>query len=516
MSLQYSTFTRITSATRNTLSGTDGNVIEGTAAYETDTNKIIIYYNNEWKTFNSLGKRNISLEGIKFEVASEPTLTTKIASSDAGTFFFNDSTTVKAFEISKKPGTTYRFADHGHELNITPDYYNVYTANNLETTGISKATYLTHSDIASLTANDIITNPRLNEIYMPTTELNRGPKYYKLQSNFPRPGIVSYFTDMGTTLAISAVQLDEISSEPYIGGELVIAGINESLSSIGIYTNDAQENTIHVISNVGDQKESHNSTHSMNFSASESGGVSGLCVAGTFDAPYTSDAGWTIGTWFKVYPDTPGLTNRRLIFGYATTYYASVSSEPDGSNPMLHNSVHFGDYEGTPGELSYNQWHHLIITKEPGTGSETMKTYLDGVLKHTHTQPHASVYVRDFGKTNGKTYTNFLHGAVHNFTIWDYVLQQGDVTNLSSTFPDDMTISDTYSALPYRMFASNRDTPINFPTFIHYPNNTHITNTIYNQSTDHDGTYGITVATGGLRTAEINNIPIYVEDKPDF
>ena len=249
MSLQYSTFTRITSATRDTLSGTDGNVIEGTAAYETDTNKIIVYYGNEWKVFNPSGKKNVSLEGIAFDVGSEPTLTGKIDSSDDGSFFYNKSTTVNALEIASDGNTRYRY--YAEPKNKLSEDFNTYTANTISISAISKTTHLiTVSDISSLTANDIITNAYLNKTYIPTLELNHGPRTFVLDSHFYPDAAISYYVDMGNTLSISAVQLPTIPDEPLQGGDMAIVGINPSLSSIGIYNDYGHENTISSIGSV--------------------------------------------------------------------------------------------------------------------------------------------------------------------------------------------------------------------------------------------------------------------------
>ena len=512
MSLQYSTFTRITSATRGTLSGTDGNVIDGTAAYETDTNKIIVYYDNEWKTFNTSGKRNVSLEGIAFDVDSEPTLTGKINSSDDGTFFFNKSTTVNAFEISRNGNTRYRYG--GDPKNKLTDDFNVYTANVISASAISKTTHLaTTSDISTLSANDIITNTYLNRTYMPTVELNHGPRSFLLKSHFKPDPKVSYYTDMGNTVSISAVQLPSISSEPFLGGDMAIIGINPSLSSIGIYNDYGHENTITCLNNTGDQKYSDLVTTSLNLSSM---GLSALMYHpyNSFDIPaVTTEYGWSFAFWFKVYPDTPHSTDKRQLVGHSSSYYISVSSESDGSNPIIHNSSHFGDYLGTPGDISYDQWHHLIITREPGDPTATdIKTYLDGTLKSTIPSTHASTtHARDIGQQIGTIYNNRLHGALYSATIWRYPLQQNDITNLQTTSVNDMTITETYSALPYRHFDAGESFFKDGPPKLH--------------GTDDGGLFlsdltlntgnGTKVSQSGVMVNQIN-MPIYIEDTPDF
>ena len=512
MSLQYSTFTRITSATRATLSGTDGNVIDGTAAYETDTNKIIVYYDNEWKSFNTSGKKNVSLEGIAFDVDSEPTLTSKINSSDNGTFFFNKSTTVNAFEISSDGNTRYRYG--GDPKNKLTDDFNVYTANVISTSAISKTTHLaTTSDISNLSANDIITNTYLNRTYIPTVELNHGPRSFLLKSHFKPDPKVSYYTDMGNTLSISAVQLPSIPDEPFIGGDVVTVGINPSLSSIGLYNDYGRENTIACLNNIGEQKYSDRVTTSLNLSSM---GLSALMwyAYTPFDIPaVTTEYGWSLAFWFKLYPDTPHSTDKRQLAGYSTSYYISVSSESDGSNPIIHNAYMFGDYLGTPGDISYDQWHHLIITRDAGDPAATdIKTYLDGTLKYTFTSNHASTtHARDIGQQVGNIYDNRLHGALYSATIWRYPLQQNDITNLQTKSVNDMTITETYSALPYRHFDSGHSLYKDGPPKIHGQSD----NGLYLSDLTLNTGNGTLVSKSGEIKNQIN-MPIYIEDTPDF
>jgi len=312
---------------------------------------------------------------------------------------------------------------------------------------------------------------------------------------------------MGNTLSISAVQLPTIPDEPLQGGDMAIVGINPSLSSIGIYNDYGRENTISSIGSVGEGLVSDRTTLSLNLSST---GLSALMWYNSrFDMPSPIDNGWSFACWFKVYPDTPHSTSKRQIAGYGTSIYASVSSESDGSNPILHTSSHLGDYTGTPGDISYDQWHHLTITRDPGV-DEDVKVYLDGTLKHTQKSNYTSVtYMRDIGQRLGYTYNDRLHGALYSITQWGFVLQQNDITTLQTTSVEDMTISPTYSASPRYNFQAG-------------------SNSIFTDAPRFSDGHGIiyiqdfTASTNQLIVVQSNqyinqiNIPIYVEDKPNF
>lgn len=134
-------------------------------------------------------------------------------------------------------------------------------------------------------------------------------------------------------------------------------------------------------------------------------------------------ASYTKEAW--VYISNPALSNNIISGGNATGQHALWASQSNGNRLSAgHNANWTAVMDPNPYPL--NEWHHVAVTYDAGTGD--MVLYKDGQVVSSATGQPAytngnQVYIGSYNTTD------YLGGMIDDVRVWDYVRSQTEIDN---------------------------------------------------------------------------------------
>ena len=408
------------------------NPANGDLLYETDTNKLIFYFDG-WVTY---GQSNTSTGG------------------ETPTILFTHGDTVSSItDFTSGAQTGDMFLDNTlgvEELNVfTNTTSSIFVFDNLNSNSLAKRfvsteerrpkaqsiqQYITGGDqniTQLLSAGDITTTTSTPDLfYVYNTDLN--------QNHVLIFGKEVFTTDMEFE---SQTDIEFKSIQDTITQQLSSQHIDHSITSLSSVSNLDEVTGIHNPLNDGvfgvhTNKLSYNTSFNLTCSSDGTTNYSGRYIHAGNNFVENYNGAYSVDIWFMLLPSIEGHVTRQLM-GYSS--HQISCHVDDGGSYLKSTGTYFGSWTTAPGSLQLNTWHRMTNTRDDsGNG----KVYLDGQLVSNYTQT-GKIYVREFVGDSSTTYNdNYMHGYVFSIGTWRRELSLTEIDDL-------MNPVNTYKYSPY-------------------------------------------------------------------
>jgi len=392
----------------------------GDLLYETDTNKLLLYFNG-WITY---GQSNTSTGGetptIVF-IDGELSLIQSLSSeSQTGDVFLDTSPGLN--ELSVLTNTTSSIFQFDN-LNTNKLAARFLRTEKSRPIMLSIEQYITgdNQNISQiLSAGDITTTsttPDLFYIYDDNLNSNQAVMFGKLNGTQASLYQAQADIDMKNVTQTTTQQL---SSQPIDHAVTSVSSIDSNDETHGIY-NPVNSGVYGFRTN----KLSHNTSFNMTCSSDGERNYSGRYITTGNTWMENSTAPYSFDMWFYLLPSIPAHTNRQLL-GYSSSQI--VCTIDDAGSYLNSTGSYFGSVQSAPGSVELNRWHRVTNTRdENGNGN----TYLDGALVGNYTYT-GKMYLREMAGDSGYGYNNnFMHGYVYSVGGWKRVLTSDEISNMN-------------------------------------------------------------------------------------
>lgn len=403
----------------------------GDLLYETDTNKLILYYDG-WITY---GQSNTSTGGetptVVFSYGDSSLFETLSSESQTGDMFLDTSPGLN--ELSVLTNTTSSIFQFDN-LNTNKIAARFLRTEKSRPTMLSIEQYITGVDqniSQMLSAGDITTTsatPDLFYVYDDNLNSNQAVVFGKL--NDTQSSLFQAQADIDMKI-VAQTTTQQLSSQPIDHAVTSVSSVDSNDETHGIY-NPVNSGVYGFRTN----KLSHNTSFNMTCSSDGERNYSGRYIATGNAWVENKNLPYSVDMWFYLLPSIPSHTNRQL-FGYSTNQI--VCTIDDAGSYLSTTGGYFGNVQTAPGSVELNRWHRMTNTlDEDGNGN----TYLDGVLVGSYTYT-GNMYLREMAGDSGYNYSNhFMHGYVYSIGGWKRALTSDEISDMNDP-------TNTHKHTPY-------------------------------------------------------------------
>jgi hypothetical protein len=408
-----------------------GSPSNGDLLYETDTNKLIFYYDG-WITY---GQSNTSTGGetptIVFTDGESSLIQSLSSESQTGDMFLDTSPGLN--ELSVLTNTTSSIFQFDN-LNTNRISARFLRTEKSRPTMLSIDQYITGVDqniSQMLSAGDITTTsatPDLFYVYDDDLNSNRVVVFGKL--NDTQANLFQSQTDIDMK-AVAQTTTQQLSTQPIDHAVTSVSSVDSNDETHGVY-NPVNSGVYGFKTN----KLSHNTSFNMTCSSDGVRNYSGRYIA-TGNGWVENSAGpYSFDMWFYLLPSIPAHTNRQL-FGYSSNQL--VCTIDDAGSYLSTTGSYFDTFQTAPGSVELNRWHRVTNTRdEDGNGN----TYLDGQLVHTYIYT-GNMYLREMAGDPAYSYNNnYMHGYVYSIGGWKRALTSDEISSMNDP-------TNTHKHTPY-------------------------------------------------------------------
>jgi len=392
----------------------------GDLLYETDTNKLILYYDG-WVTY---GQSNTSTGGetptIVFTDGELSVIQSLSSESQTGDMFLDTSPGLN--ELSVLTNTTSSIFQFDN-LNTNKLAARFLRTEKNRPTMLSIDQYITgdNQNISQmLSAGDITTTsatPDLFYVYDDNLNSNQVVVFGKLNDTQASLYQAQADIDMKNVAQTTTQQL---SSQPIDHAVTSVSSIDSNDETHGIY-NPVNSGVYGFKTN----KLSHNTSFNMTCSSDGERNYSGRYIATGNTWVENKNLPYSVDIWFYLLPSIPSHTNRQL-FGYSSNQI--VCTIDDGGSYLSTTGSYFGNVQSAPGSVELNRWHRMTNTLDENSNGNT---YLDGVLVGSYTYT-SNMYIREMAGDTAYGYNNnFMHGYVYSIGGWKRALTSDEISDMS-------------------------------------------------------------------------------------
>lgn len=403
----------------------------GDLLYETDTNKLILYYDG-WVTY---GQSNTSTGGetptIVFTDGESSIFQTLSSDSQTGDMFLDTSPGLNELNVLTNTTSSIFQFDNLNTNKIAARFLR--TEKNRPTM-LSIEQYITgeNQNISQiLSAGDITTTsatPDLFYVYDDNLNSNQAVVFGKLNDTQASLYQAQADIDMKNVTQTTTQQL---STQPIDHAVTSVSSVDSNDETHGVY-NPVNSGVYGFRTN----KLSHNTSFNMTCSSDGERNYSGRYIATGNAWVENKNLPYSVDMWFYLLPSIPAHTNRQL-FGYSTNQI--VCTIDDAGSYLSTTGGYFGNVQTAPGSVELNRWHRMTNTlDENGNGN----TYLDGVLVGSYTFT-GNMYLREMAGDSAYGYNNnFMHGYVYSIGGWKRALTSDEISDMSDP-------TNTHKHTPY-------------------------------------------------------------------
>ena len=408
-----------------------GNPANGDLLYETDTNKLIFYFDG-WVTY---GQSNTSTGGetptIVFTYGESSLIQSLSSESQTGDMFLD--TSLGLGELSVLTNTTssiFQF-DNLNTNKIAARFLGVEKS---RPTLLSIDQYITgiEQNISQmLSAGDITTTSTTPDLfYVYSDNLNSDHVVVFGRLNDTQTSLYQSQTDVDMR-SVTQTTTQQLSSQPIDHAVTSVSSVDSNDETHGVY-NPVNSGVYGFKTN----KLSHNTSFNMTCSSDGVKNYSGRYISTGNTWIENTTAPYSFDMWFYLLPSISTHTNRQL-FGYSNQQL--VCTIDDAGSYLSTTGAYFGSVQSAPGSVELNSWHRVTNTKdENGNGN----TYLDGVLVGSYTYT-SNMYLREMaGDTSYDYGKNYMHGYVYSIGGWKRVLTSDEISNMNDP-------TNTHKHTPY-------------------------------------------------------------------
>lgn len=396
------------------------NPSNGDLLYETDTNRLIFYYDG-WVTY---GQSNTSTGGetptIIFTSGGSSLIQSLSSDSQTGDMFFD--TTPGLNELSVLTNTTSSIFQFDN-LNTNPLATRFQRTEKNRPTMLSIQQYITGGDqnIAQLlSAGEITTTTATPDLfYVYDDNLNSSQAVVFGRVNDTPTNLFPAQTDIDMK-TVNDTTMQQLSSQPVSHAVVSVSSSDSNDVINGVY-NSTNGGVYGVITN----RLSYNTSFNLTCSSDGIQNYSGRYISTGNTFLENSSGPYSFDMWFYLLPSISTHTNRQL-FGYTSNQI--VCTIDDSGSYLSTTGSYFGDVQTAPGSVELNRWHRVTNTKdESGNGN----IYLDGVLVGSYTYTN-NMYLREMAGDTGWSYgNNYMHGYVYSIGAWKRALTVDEITDMS-------------------------------------------------------------------------------------
>ena len=403
----------------------------GDLLYETDTNKLILYYNG-WVTY---GQSNTSTGGetptIVFTDGDLSVFQTLSSESQTGDMFLDTSPGLN--ELSVLTNTTSSIFQFDN-LNTNKLAARFLRTEKNRPTMLSIEQHITgyNQNISQiLSAGDITTTsatPDLFYVYDDNLNSNQAVVFGKL--NDTQSSLYQAQADIDMKI-VAQTTTQQLSSQPIDHAVTSVSSVDSNDETHGIY-NPVNSGVYGFRTN----KIPHNTSFNMTCSSDGERNYSGRYISTGNAWVENKNLPYSVDIWFYLLPSIPSHTNRQL-FGYSS--HQIVCTIDDAGSYLNTTGSYFGNVQTAPGSVELNRWHRMTNTlDENGNGN----TYLDGVLAGSYTYT-GNMYLREMVGDSGYNYSNyFMHGYVYSIGGWKRTLTSDEISDMNDP-------TNTHKHAPY-------------------------------------------------------------------
>lgn len=393
----------------------------GDLLYETDTNKLILYYDG-WITY---GQSNTSTGGetptVVFSYGDSSLFETLSSGSQTGDMFLdldvgvdqlniltNTTSSVFVFDNLLSDSTLSRF------VSIEKNRPNTQSIQQYITGGDQNVSQL-------LSASDFTTTESTPDLfYIYDNNMNNNRVYV-----FGREDVTDFINiTSDTNLDLNVVDdttTQQLSTQPV---DHAFTFVNETVhdrETVGVYNSHN-----HGVFGTNVNKLAHNTSFNLACSSDGTTNYTGRYITTGNQFLENSADAYSFDMWFYLLPSIDGHVNRQL-FGYSTQQVRCVVDQ--AGSYMDTAGSYFGALQTSPGSILLNNWHRVTNTRS-STGDG--KIYLDGQLVHTYTYT-GNMYLREMAGDTVYTYNdNYMHGYVYSIGAWKRELTIDEITDMNN------------------------------------------------------------------------------------
>ena len=452
---------------------------QGDMLFETDSNKLILYYNGAWLTFGASAQASSTVLSIDIGVGVESDITTYFETRYAGDWFLNTSKSIETPMCIKHSKGVYKYATPGFdasfdlfERQFVPGELKVGIAD-VGTIG------LTIDDVNEMA---MAITPR-GDIVIPNHAKNQHTMIFIKSPKHVQP---EYDRTNSSNIVMQSDTSSVTLNATYPEGTLVVTQYNQTETHVGFagdsefYGNkDIPTGVFHIDQSSYTAMEGPKSYVSKVYRDTQNQPVS----AGPLTYVHQSSPGmennknnYVTTIWFKLSATDPVVEqgNQRFLYGLNGHSTVFANSAADGSGWYLSNGWYFNDQipENSQTKLEEGEWYNLTISvsAEPEvlpSNVRDARVYLNGDLVHT-TTTIGGTYIRNIG-VDGKDSIEADHKNQHcmnghwvGYAVWNTTLseQQIDIiannTNIISFYPQIPEPFAYYHPLldPIKMFGA--------------------------------------------------------------
>jgi len=391
----------------------------GDLLYETDTNKLIFYYNG-WVTY---GQSNTSTGGetptIVFTTGELSLIQSLSSDSQTGDMFFD--TTPGLNELSVLTNTTSSIFQFDN-LNTNKLAARFLRTEKNRPAMLSIEQHITgyNQNISQLLSSGDITTttttPDLFYIYDDNLNSNQAVVFGK---HTDQTSLFQAQSDIDMKI-VDDTNTQQLSSQPIAHAVTSVSSVDSNNEIHGVFnpTNSG-------VYGFNTNKLSHNTSFNMTCSSDGERNYSGRYIStGNYWLENSSTA-YSFDIWFYLLPSITTHTNRQLL-GHSSNQI--VCTIDDSGSYLNTTGSFFGNDQTSPGSIELNRWHRVTNTKdESGNG----KMYLDGTLVSEYTYT-GNMYLREIaGDTSYSYANNYMHGYVFSVGAWKRDLMIDEITDMN-------------------------------------------------------------------------------------
>lgn len=403
----------------------------GDLLYETDTNKLILYYDG-WITY---GQSNTSTGG------ETPTVV----------FSYGDSTLFETLSSDSQTGDMFLDLDTGvDQLNIlTNTTSSVFVFDNLSSDPVlsrfistqksrpntqSIQQYITGGDqdvSQLLSASDFTTTQSTPDLfYIYDNNMNNNRVYVFGRENTTDFINITPETDIDLKV-VDDTTTQQLSTQPVDHAFTIVNETIHDRETIGVYNSQN-----HGVFGAHTNKLAHNTSFNLTCSSDGTTNYTGRYITTGNQFLENSADAYSFDMWFYLLPSIETHTHRQL-FGYSTHHIRCVINQ--AGSYMDTSGSYFGNLQTAPGSIQLNNWHRVTNTRS-STGDG--KIYLDSQLVHTYTYT-GNMYIREMAGDSSYTYNdNYMHGYVYSIGTWKRELTIDEINDMSDP-------TNTHKHVPY-------------------------------------------------------------------
>lgn len=434
----------------------------GDLLYETDTNKLLLYFDG-WITY---GQSNTSTGGetptIVFSHGDMSLISTLSSESQTGDMLFDTSPGVNTLSVLTNTTSSIFTLQNIHSddtvSRFTPTIKNRPTLQSIQhyiSGGDQNITQL-------LSAGDITTTTVLSDLFY----------IYDQEFNTDRVVVFGKYDDVLSNDIlvdddIDLIVVDDTTTQQLSVNSLEHAFVSVKSADASTYVNGVYDTTRGGVFGVRDRELYNDVSYSLACSSVDDINLTGRYIYTTNFRENTTGA-YTVDMWFSMAPSITGHINRQLM-GYSSSTIRVVFDENGGR--IESTGTYFGSWATESGVVDLDTWYRITATRD---ASGSCNVYLDGQLIATYTYS-GLLYIREFaGDSSYSLQDNFMHGDVYSLGLWLRDLSQQEIDDLSTPdlthryspscwlFPSsEITRSDVVTKKAMSVTSSSKLTSIN-------------------------------------------------------